>query len=273
MSPLVTGPALPVFFSAPIALRRETMADGTGAAWAVVLAFGGFASERIHGKQYWTDADRQQHEPHLNPTPTLASDPLRTNVGLTDAAQAERAERDAMLAGLLAEAAAGNTTAFESFYDATVGYARALARRMVKASDLDDLLADAFFQAWREAARFDPERGSAVTWLLTLVRSRALDLLRRQRATHEVEADTDSQPETASDLPGPDELLGGTQAGTRLHAALALLSSNERWVLGLAYYSDLSHREICEQTGLPLGTVKSLILRAQNKLRAQLTTL
>ena len=178
-----------------------------------------------------------------------------------------------MLARLLVEAAAGKTTAFEHFYDATIGYARALARRMVKASDLDDLLADAYFQAWREAARFDAERGSAVTWLLTLVRSRALDLLRRQRASHEVEADNESPPETASDLPGPDELLSGTQTGTRLHAALAQLSSNERWVLGLAYYSDLSHREICAQTGLPLGTVKSLILRAQGKLREQLATL
>jgi RNA polymerase sigma-70 factor (ECF subfamily) len=141
---------------------------------------------------------------------------------------------------------------------------------MVKAADLEDLLADAYFQAWREAARFDVERGSAVTWLLTLVRSRALDLLRRRRSSHEVEDEGDSHPEAASDAPGPDELLSGTQAGTRLHAALVQLSSNERWVLGLAYYSDLSHREICDQTGLPLGTVKSLILRAQGKLREQL---
>lgn len=178
-----------------------------------------------------------------------------------------------MLAVLLAEAAAGKTTAFETFYDATIAYARALARRMVRPSDLDDLLADAYFQAWREVARFDVERGSAVTWLLTLVRSRALDLLRHQRASHEVQADTETLPETASDLPGPDELLGGTQAGTRLHVALARLSSNERWVLGLAYYADLSHREICEQTRLPLGTVKSLILRAQAKLREQLAML
>jgi RNA polymerase sigma-70 factor (ECF subfamily) len=55
-----------------------------------------------------------------------------------------------------------------------------------------------------------------------------------------------------------------------VHAALARLSPNERWVLGLAYYADLSHREICAQTALPLGTVKSLILRAQAKLREQL---
>lgn len=79
-------------------------------------------------------------------------------------------------------------------------------------------------------------------------------------------------PEIAGDGLGPDELMSGMQSGGRLHGALAQLSSNERWVLGLAYYRELSHREICEQTGLPLGTVKSLILRAQAKLREQLAT-
>jgi RNA polymerase sigma-70 factor (ECF subfamily) len=244
---------------------------GTGDAWTAcagaatkdVLTFAGLLPDRP--------------QPVLDPSARpAATDPPPSRGGTNTPAAGQhadsdqRAERDAVLAALLVEAAAGTTTAFERFYDATIGYARALARRMVKPADLDDLLADAYFQAWREAARFDAARGSAVTWLLTLVRSRALDLLRRQRASHEVEAEGDTPPDTASDLPGPDELLSGTQAGTRLHAALAQLSPNERWVLGLAYYADLSHSEICAQTGLPLGTVKSLILRAQGKLREQL---
>lgn len=187
------------------------------------------------------------------------------------AAAVSRVERDAGLAQLLHAAAAGSASAFEAFYDATIGYAQALGRRMVRPADLEDLLAEVFFQAWREAARFDAQRGSAVTWLLTLVRSRALDLLRHQRASPEVEAMGDP-PEIAGDGLGPDELMSGMQSGGRLHGALAQLSSNERWVLGLAYYRELSHREICEQTGLPLGTVKSLILRAQAKLREQLAT-
>lgn len=263
MSPALISPALPARFVPRLVPRLIPTGDlaiaNAGAAAKDVLTFASFASDR--------------HQALVNPSRRLTSDSAETSADLPGVARPERAERDAMLAGLLAEAAAGKTPAFEAFYDATVGYARALARRMVKATDLDDLLADAYFQAWREVTRFDAERGSAVTWLLTLVRSRALDLLRRQRASHEVETDTESLPETASELPGPDELLSGTQAGTRLHAALALLSSNERWVLGLAYYAELSHREICEQTGLPLGTVKSLILRAQVKLRDQLATL
>ena len=261
MSPALTSPALPARFVPCLVISGEPATANAGAAEKDVLTFARFTSDR--------------HQAPLNPVPRLAPDSADPSADLGNHAQPahpERAERDVMLASLLAEAAAGKTAAFESFYDTTIGYARALARRMVKATDLDDLLAEAYFQAWREAARFDAERGSAVTWLLTLVRSRALDLLRRQRASHEVEADTDSMPETASGLPGPDELLSGTQAGTHLHAALALLSPNERWVLGLAYYAELTHREICEQTGLPLGTVKSLILRAQAKLRDQLAT-
>jgi RNA polymerase sigma-70 factor (ECF subfamily) len=182
-----------------------------------------------------------------------------------------RTERDRQLADWLSAAAAGDHRAYERFYDATLGYAHAMARRMVRPSDLEDLLADAFFQAWREAARFDAARGSPVTWLLTLVRSRCLDLLRHQRASPELETADDAGDGTPGSAPGPDELLAATESDSRLERALASLSSNERWVLGLAYWRDLTHREICEVTALPLGTVKSLILRAQVKLREHLS--
>lgn len=182
---------------------------------------------------------------------------------------AARAERDVRLAELMRQAATGSTSAFEAFYEATLAPARSLARRMVRPDDLDDLLADAFFQAWREAPRFDPVRGCAMSWLLMIVRSRALDLLRRQKAAREVEL-ADDAPDLVDEAPGPDELLSGTQTGTRLHAALADLAPAERWMLGLAYYRDLSHTEIATVTGVALGTVKSIIRRAQEKLRARL---
>jgi len=176
---------------------------------------------------------------------------------------------DERLALCLARAGTGQATAFEEFYDATVGHARALARRMVNAADVPDLLADAYFAAWRQAARFDPQRGSAVAWLLMMVRSRALDLLRHQRSQRTFAAG-DELPDVPSGAPDPSEQLWQQQAGSRLHGALATLSSNERWVLGLAYFRDLSHTDIAQSTGLPLGSVKSLINRAQAKLRRQL---
>ena len=183
------------------------------------------------------------------------------------AAAPDRTQRDEQLARWLRQAAEGDASAFERFHDATAGYAHALARRLLREADVDDVLADSYFQAWREAPRFDPARGSAVTWLLCRVHSRAIDLRRQQRRDGLSDPGPDALAHHASELPGPDELLALAEAGTRLAAALAGLSSQERWVLGLAYFRELSHAATAEATGLPLGTVKSLLLRAQQKLR------
>jgi RNA polymerase sigma-70 factor, ECF subfamily len=184
----------------------------------------------------------------------------------------DRTERDRQLAAWLAEAAQGSSGAFEQFHDATVAHARTLARRMLRGpqrdSDCDDLLADAYFEAWRNLARFDAARGGAVTWLLQIVRSRALDLLRRQ-AAHAAEP-LAAEAHEAGHEEDAAQRLWQQQAGTRLHAALSRLTAPERWVLGLAYFRELSHTEIAAATGLPLGTVKSHVQRAQVKLRAAL---
>lgn len=200
-----------------------------------------------------------------------------------------REQRDQRLAALLAASASGNAAAFESFYEATFAYARTVARRLLRDNaEIEDLLADCYFEAWRNAARFDAARGSAVTWLLTLVRSRGVDALRaaaarpdRAGTTVNVAAGTDAaaavpdERDPAADLAAgtdtdpadPAERLWRREAGAELQAALAALTSSERWVLGLAYLRELSHAEIARCTGMPLGTVKSHALRAQNKLR------
>jgi RNA polymerase sigma-70 factor (ECF subfamily) len=176
--------------------------------------------------------------------------------------------RDARHAGWLQAAAAGDTRAFEQFHDESLGCALALARRMVPAGEVDDVVAEACFDAWRRAARFDATRGSAVTWLLQIVRSRALDVLRARAAEPRSAAEA---PEAAGDpRDDPAERLWQLQAGTRLHAALQQLAPPERWVLGLAYFKGLTQGEIATATGLPLGTVKSHAQRAQTKLKAAL---
>jgi RNA polymerase sigma-70 factor, ECF subfamily len=186
------------------------------------------------------------------------------------AADPARAARDAELAALVHAAADGDCTAFEAFYDRTLAYAETVARRMLHGPDLEDLLADAYFEAWRCAARFDAARGSAVTWLLTIVRSRALDALRRIAARPAAAADDDAAADAVADGPDPVDVLWQRQAGARLHAALAQLEPRERWTLGLAYFGELSHAEIAAATRLPLGTVKSVLARAQAKLRLAL---
>jgi RNA polymerase sigma-70 factor (ECF subfamily) len=180
------------------------------------------------------------------------------------------AERDCQLAALLTLAAAGNARAFEAFYSATIRPALSLARRIAGDAYAEDVLADAYFQAWREADRFDASRGSALTWLLTLTRSRALDRLRQETLRHAgMTGAPDHDPDAActADDRGPPDLLESVEARSRLHDLIAELSPNERWVLGLAYFRDHSQTEIARITGMPLGTVKSLINRAQHKLR------
>lgn len=209
--------------------------------------------------------------PHREPAPPEERAPPGERAASDERAPpGERAARDALLAQHLAAAAHGDGAAFEAFYDATAGYARALARRMLHGADIDDLLADVFFEAWRCAARFDASRGSPVTWLLTIVKSRALDLL-RFRAAHPSAAGRASEPDNEAAVnQDPADRLWQQQAGSRLHSALLRLTAPERWVLGLAYFRELTHSEIAHSTGLPLGTVKSHLLRAQTKLRATL---
>ncbi|HEX6722686.1 MAG TPA: sigma-70 family RNA polymerase sigma factor [Burkholderiaceae bacterium] len=187
---------------------------------------------------------------------------------LPPAVDPQRRARDEHLALLLKRSAGGDAQAFEAFYDASIVHARTLARRILRDAELDDVLSDAFFQAWRDSARFDAGRGSAMAWLLTIVRTRALDCLRQRQVRGQP---GDAEPDdVVSDEPGPPDLLARAQVGSRLQAALGQLSQQERWLLGLAYYRDHTHVQIAATTALPLGTVKSVLLRAQHKLRALL---
>lgn len=232
---------------------------------------------------------------------TATAAPASQVLAARDDADARRV-RDARLATYLAAAAGGDTRAFEAFHDATFAYARTVARRLLRdTAAVEDLLADCYFEAWRTAARFDPSRGSAVTWLLTLVRSRGIDALRAEAARPDhvtpgepaahrsteggavtslgkpLSAPASSEaglPDCGQDASDehadPADRLWRRQAGARLQAALALLEPAERWVIGLAYLRELSQTEIARCTGMPLGTVKSHALRAQQKLRSLL---
>jgi RNA polymerase sigma-70 factor (ECF subfamily) len=177
------------------------------------------------------------------------------------------------LAALLHAAARGDARAFEQFYGATCRQALAVVRRITGTALAEDVLSDCYFQAWRDAARFDAARGDAIAWLLTIARSRALDRMRKETLRHGgLSGAPEFDPATCEDVqvPGPEALLQGLQERSHLHAALAALSANERWVLGLAYYRDFTQAEIAGITQLPLGTVKSLMTRAQHKLREAL---
>lgn len=211
----------------------------------------------------------------VDPTPAAPAVPpdaaSRETAALARAGLADaRAVRDQQLGAWLHSAATGRADDFERFYDATIPLAQAYGHRLLRGADLDDVLAEAYLQVWRECASYRRERGSPVSWLLCIVRNRAIDLLRHRQASPECAEDDETERECerrASDDAGPPDLLEATRRCSELHAALADLSAQERWLLGLAYFRDFTHAQISETTGLPLGTVKSCILRAQAKLR------
>ena len=122
-------------------------------------------------------------------------------------------------------------------------------------SEREDCEQEVFARVWRKAALFDPARGSAAAWLLTLARRTALNLSTARRPPRPLEA------EAVAGVAGPPDI-----AGFWLDAALARLSERERMVIELAYYSDMSESAIARRLRVPLGSVKSWKRRGLNRL-------
>jgi RNA polymerase sigma-70 factor (ECF subfamily) len=163
--------------------------------------------------------------------------------------------------------ARGDQAAFAAFYDATLARAYALARRICGDVHLaEEVVEDAYVQAWREAARYDARRGVPLAWLLTITRSRALDALRRRDATR-----THAEPEPAVEEPDesadPLGLLMLFESTSATRRALSTLPARERQLIGLAFLRGLTHAEIAAETGWPLGSIKTSIRRALATLR------
>jgi RNA polymerase sigma factor (sigma-70 family) len=164
----------------------------------------------------------------------------------------------------------GNEQALESLYDATVGKLYALASAILRhAQDAEDVVCATYEQAWESAAQFDPGRATALGWLMMMCRSRALDQLRK-RKLHAVPLSDVRLSESEENAAPPDDLLSLVQENSRVYAALATLSEERRQLVSLSFLRDLTHAEIAELTGMPLGTVKSHLRRALSQLRAHL---
>jgi RNA polymerase sigma-70 factor (ECF subfamily) len=118
---------------------------------------------------------------------------------------------------------------------------------------------------WRKAHLFDPARASVATWIFTIARNRKIDVLRKQRRPEPEDLTWGPEAE-----PDQEDVLTLQQESERLSRAMAQLPEKQRDLITKAYFGDLSHSEIAEQTGLPLGTIKSRIRLALEKLRHEL---
>jgi RNA polymerase sigma-70 factor, ECF subfamily len=177
-------------------------------------------------------------------------------------------------AALVRAMAAGDERALGALYDRWSPSVRALGLHVLRSADeADAVTEETFWQAWRQADRYDTGRGSVSGWLLTVARSRALDRLRvRARSREEARAADDAAFDAAAarddvSLAAPDEAAEATDRRAVVAAAMRGLPAEQREVVTLAYFGGLSQSEIAERTGQPLGTIKTRIRLALRKLR------
>lgn len=165
---------------------------------------------------------------------------------------------------LAARFRAGDETALRAAYDR---YGRAVLHlattTLANRSDAEDVTQATFVAAWLGRATFDPEKGSLVGWLLGIGRRKVVDRLRAAARETRVVETVRRLPEPATTGPDPDTVVD------RLVVAdeLAQLPDEQRRMLELAFYDDLTHQQIATVTGVPLGTVKSHIRRGMQSLR------
>ena len=166
---------------------------------------------------------------------------------------------------LLRRIAAKDPRALRELYERCGPVALAVANRILRsAPEAEDVLQDAFVEAWKNADRFDARRGTAVAWILSITRSRALDRLRARAASERARASL--QAEDTAAVPLPIESATQRQERDRLQEALATLPPEQRAVLQLAYFEGLTQGEIAARTGEPLGTIKTRCRLALEKL-------
>lgn len=193
-----------------------------------------------------------------------------------DAARARAQAQQALLAPLVARMALADESALAEFYDATVKKVYGLALRICGSPAVaEEVVADTFFQAWTESARYEPSRGRVMAWLLVMARSRAIDAYhaRDKAMLHESPETLVEENDQLNDqlsTAGVDALIESMQSNSALQATLGRLSPVQRQLIALAFYQGLSHSEIAAHSGLPLGTVKANIRRALVTLRGAL---
>jgi len=179
------------------------------------------------------------------------------------------AERE-QLTEWLEATARGDQRAFQSLYAATSSQLYALLLRILRNPDrAQDALQDAYVKVWQKADTYAPDRGAPLTWLLSIARYRALDMLRRKRP----EVAMPEEPDMVATLLEDQQSLSHSEENENqqsldaIQVCLKTLQPQQRDSVLLAYYEGLTHQELAERMDAPLGTVKSWIRRGLMRLR------
>jgi RNA polymerase sigma-70 factor (ECF subfamily) len=193
-----------------------------------------------------------------------ASDPPERVVALSSAPDGDQAPD---LAELLKRSGRGDEAAFAELYDAMSARAYGLAVRVVRdPSQSEEVTQEAFLEIWRTASRFDRERGSAVSWILTLVHRKAVDRVRSAEASTRRDT-TYHQGSTTIEHDSTAEAAQASMEARRVRQALGSLTAVQREALELAYFKGYTHTEVASMLDLPVGTAKTRIRDGLIRLR------
>ena len=185
----------------------------------------------------------------------------------TDREPADADAASAPLDALLHRMARGDQGAFGDLYDLTAPRVFGMVLRLViDRAQSEEVTQEVFLEIWQSASRFDPNKGKAMTWILTMARRRAIDRIRASQAARDrdtrvgvrdFQAEYDDVAETAE-----LRIEGG-----KVDAAMRELSDAQRLVISLAYYGGQTHSEIAGTLGVPIGTVKTRLRDGMIRLR------
>ena len=157
-------------------------------------------------------------------------------------------------------------TAFAEIFGHFAPRVKSFLMKSGASADLaEDVTQEVMATLWRKAHMFDPAKASVSTWIFTIARNRKIDSLRKQRRPEPEDLPWGPEAE-----PNQEDVLALQQDCEQLGEALATLPEKQKDLIVRAYYGDLTHNEIAEQTGLPLGTIKSRIRLALERLRHQM---
>ena len=172
---------------------------------------------------------------------------------------------------LITRAARQDREAFAELFDGHAPAALGLLLRMLGTRGrAEELLQEVFLQVWKQAGSYRSERSSPRGWILMIARSRALDLLRAQRAQLQREENFQRErdlDDSWADTPAPLLRLEQRESVVRIGSALDRLPDEQRVCIELAFFEGLSHSQIAERLGAPLGTVKSRVKLGMARLR------
>lgn len=158
--------------------------------------------------------------------------------------------------------------ALRALYDLCSGRVMAVALKLLgDRAEAEDVVQETFLELWRRAADYDPSRASPATWAVMVGRSRALDRLRARSSAARVATAQAAEPVSADPAPQPVEVR---EEQERVRSALSTLPPEQREVIELAYFEGLAQTEIAARTGQPLGTIKTRVRLAMEKLETAL---